>query len=264
MINSLEFVLTQGELLSQIIQKQWKEFEFSPVWTSRYFSNGKYIEVCTDSSWTRKMTQENWRDPWVDHLYRNYSAQDPYSCISWSCDDFLGTDIFDFLRAFWGVQSGHLFYFSHEHGIDVIGIASHHSRLTLLKILRDHEPEIADGIAILRKFIRDELNNGSRQTSPPSDNVRLTRQIPIYLFDIERQITHRQLQVLGFLAQGHTYKSIAEILDLSPRTIEHQAQKLRLAFGSKYQQSLLEEFHCKGYYDLYKYLCPTQRHFKKP
>jgi DNA-binding CsgD family transcriptional regulator len=72
-----------------------------------------------------------------------------------------------------------------------------------------------------------------------------------YLIDSTNQditLTHRQHDCLFFLLRGKSYKEIALILDISPRTIETHIEQLKIKFHCRTKAQLCEAAIEKGFY----------------
>jgi len=77
----------------------------------------------------------------------------------------------------------------------------------------------------LDRLVRSEEENLARDL-----RVRLVEKPPLHPFADPKspleQLTSRQREVLRLIADGHSTKQIAEILSLSPKTVEYHRMKL--------------------------------------
>ncbi|MFJ3306316.1 response regulator transcription factor [Streptomyces sp. NPDC086549] len=48
-----------------------------------------------------------------------------------------------------------------------------------------------------------------------------------FAVEILKQLSDRELEVLGYLAEGHTYSSIARRMNLSPHTVDTYLRRIR-------------------------------------
>lgn len=48
-----------------------------------------------------------------------------------------------------------------------------------------------------------------------------------FTVEIVKQLSDRELEVLGYLAEGHTYSSIARRMNLSPHTVDTYLRRIR-------------------------------------
>ncbi|MEW2045152.1 helix-turn-helix transcriptional regulator [Streptomyces sp. NBC_00377] len=48
-----------------------------------------------------------------------------------------------------------------------------------------------------------------------------------FTVEILKQLSDRELEVLGYLAEGHTYSSIARRMNLSPHTVDTYLRRIR-------------------------------------
>lgn len=53
-------------------------------------------------------------------------------------------------------------------------------------------------------------------------------------------VTSMDIKCLGYLAQGKSAKAIAKTVNLSPRTIEHRFEQLRIKLNIKSRNKLIE------------------------
>lgn len=70
------------------------------------------------------------------------------------------------------------------------------------------------------------------------------------LMPLTEVLTRKELTVLYFLLRGRTAKSIAKILNRSPRTIEHSIERIKGKLGADSRTDLIELAINHGYYSV--------------
>lgn len=96
------------------------------------------------------------------------------------------------------------------------------------------------------------LNNNKEPRSLFDDkkidhfNKQVTlKRIPIYDESKKMYLSQRELQCLNILSQGKTVKEIAQILELSPRTVESYVTNVKMKTGYSYKSQLISFFNRK-------------------
>lgn len=76
-----------------------------------------------------------------------------------------------------------------------------------------------------------EASRGRRYVTPSIDGQSVLFQIARAAHDARPELTARQREVLQLIAEGRSSKEIAELLELSPRTIEFHKYSIMKALG---------------------------------
>lgn len=74
------------------------------------------------------------------------------------------------------------------------------------------------------------------------DSATLTSQMPNLSMNILRQyLSKRESECAYFLLRGNTIKGIAQILTLSPRTVEHYLENVKIKLNVSNKASLIQK-----------------------
>lgn len=98
--------------------------------------------------------------------------------------------------------------------------------------------EAIDTVALGARFVAPELVSGKSISSTTSERQERTSQLsPLADDDEGAQLTRRERQVLTLIAQGRPRREIAELLKVSPRTIDAYRARLlqKLSLDSSVQ-----------------------------
>lgn len=72
-----------------------------------------------------------------------------------------------------------------------------------------------------------------------------------FAVEIVKQLSDRELEVLGYLAEGHTYSSIARRMNLSPHTVDTYLRRIRGKAGVSNRAHLMVlAFQVSRHHDL--------------
>lgn len=138
-----------------------------------------------------------------------------------------------------------------------------------LKALKKINPEIKvlmlsslNDLSLVDKLKHLGAEGFRNKEASIDDIIRAIRQIyegyTVYLMRIEKtlnrlsiqynsnHLTTQEKRVVGFLAEGHTVKSISEIMNLSPHTVESHCKTARAKTGAKNVTELVAIAISKG------------------
>lgn len=119
----------------------------------------------------------------------------------------------------------------------------------LLKTRNDEELGIVSQFDDVTSFRMIEISRFLVQSSQRYFNKHEKKQFSFVLDDYlqENSLSTRELECLFFLLRGKTAKTIARILSLSPRTVEHYIDQIKSKLGCTSKESVIERTIDMGY-----------------
>lgn len=149
-----------------------------------------------------------------------------------------------------GIYNGMTFVERFEDRYNMVAFASPHSAPVAVNTYLNHLDE-------LEKFIRHfEYNHQNLITDITSQTLALTtaqkdnhidavllkqrdKRIAVTFAQRQSYVTPREYHTLKLLAKGHTYKSIAILLNISPRTVESYINRIKGKFDIHQKSELI-------------------------
>lgn len=115
-----------------------------------------------------------------------------------------------------------------QQGVRVLVYSMHEDPLSIRRSLRSG----ADGYLtkredgnLLLEAVR-KLLSGERFLSPAASRALLSRNASVLEANVETQLSEREIQIMGLLAQGQSNATIAAMLSISARTVETYCERI--------------------------------------
>jgi len=248
----LEQAKQMSSFLTSIGGDFMNSFNLSHIWVSRYFFDGRYIDLTNDIKWKDIMVKNNFYRDYIQLFLEplsNKSVSKNNLCISWQAIKASSDKLIAKTNEY-GIISGFNLLFIHEDHIENYGFGS---PLEINKILFDQAE-----VELFSLYLREKIDHliasnplalgfsGEEFTRPSLKNKYFHSPIPqSFTFtcnSMTAKVTQREVQCLALMAQGLSQKEIARILGVSPRTIEFHFTQIKIKFNYPSKLELLLRF----------------------
>lgn len=233
-----------------------KAFGLTHVWVSRYYFDGRYLDLTNDISWKERMVRNNFYITFIKDFIvplQVHNSMTPF--FTWQADP---------------VADNHLLYECFDHGIlsgfNILKVCSDHvenfgfgSNKGILEVTGNlPSREELDMYCLyvreniwqdnnLQNLILGETGQSFSLSPEPHDSKKYTTPIPkSFTFKCnnhEGRLSPKQLVYLGLFAKGYEHKDISRIVGLSHRTVEFYIQKIKRQYNNPSISELVTSFH---------------------
>lgn len=230
-----------------------KALQLSHIWASKYFFDGRYMDVTNDLSWKEIMVSQNlygeFARLFLEPIKTNTTK--PIHC-TWQADPQENNSLLNKIYH-QGILSGFNIMIIHSDHIENYGFGSTQRIAGVNNTLPSQEElemfclYLREGIHKIGKMRKLVLGNTGKAFSPPL-KTRGYSFTPIprsFLFtcnNYESNLSRRQIICLSLLAQGYGQKDIARIMDISPRTVEFHFDQIKLKFYNPSKAEMIASF----------------------
>lgn len=257
-LNQLELEQARGlkAHLSDLSHEFLNAFDLTHIWVSRYYFDGRYVDITNDLSWKEKMLCHRFYNSFITNFVEPLCVQRSNSLfLTWQAD--LTSNI-HLLRAALG------------HGIL--------SGFNILKVNSDHIENYAFGsdktilqvgsglpsreeLEMFCLYLKENILQTMHLKTPVLGNMKqhfslLTSQLKSRKYSVpipssfsfhcnnkEGNLTQQQITCLGLLARGYGCKEIARIIELSPRTVESYISNIKRKYDNPSTAKLITTFN---------------------
>lgn len=230
------------------------------LWVFRCYYDGYIVGYGLDQEWNDISVNHNWHGAFAKLHFPTLKGSTNPVRFQWSSESTDCSAPLKALRMHDNTLSGCSYLISRDDYIESIGFGSHQSLSELNKTLISNAQEanllLMNCIEINRDLPKIKIQDwdlGPIEISEAKNtfkNKALT--LPLTLFGKTHSLTGRQAQVLIQVAQGKGYKSAAQGLDVSTKTIEYHIYEIRKVFYDYPISVIVTELHKTGLYDILK------------
>lgn len=253
--NYKEFSWSQSlqDRIQRLSRGFMEAFALSHVWVSRYYFDGRYLDITNDLTWKEIMVSNNHYADFITLFLTSLKAHRGKSMFfTWTGNPHqeggLMNKIYDY-----GINSGFNILRIQGEYVENFGFGSSSGVLDILNKLPHREELDMFCLYLREEFLKMEEsqqfvqgNTGVSFQPALMDGGYVHAPIPQYFtlecHRIQSKLTCREILCLAFFARGYSIKECAYYLGVSPRTTEYHLNQMRLKFGNAPKLDLIKSF----------------------
>lgn len=228
--------------------------QLTHVWVSKYFFDGRYMDITNDLSWKEIMVYHNLYGDFTKIFLEPLKTNNTKPIfLTWQADP---PGNFRLLQKIYhyGIMSGFNILIRHSDHIENYGFGGSQRTLETSSNLPSQE-ELVMFCLYLREALfkannpRELILGDTGQYFYPPRKTKgyslapIPRFFSFYCNHQKAKLSQRQLICLSLLAKGYDQKDIARIMDISSRTVEYHFNQIKLKFNDPAKLELISKFN---------------------
>lgn len=236
--------------LFELSQEFLSFYNLSHIWVSKYYFDGRYMDITNDLSWKEKLLNHNLYQIFVRNFIEPLKVHNSKPHILYWQSSSTSSD--SLLREIsnHGVRSGLNVIKVNDDHIENYCFGSSKEILTI-----SHHMPNQDKIEIFCKYLKENILSYGRLKNyilgDTGHRFDLSYETNSFALPYNKKfssnnhptLTHRQRECAILLSSGFNTKEIARILELSPRTIETHIEVMKDKLQSKNRVQLISSLN---------------------
>lgn len=255
-INQLEF--EQASALGRHVYDLSTAFMdalgFTQVWVSKYYFDGRYLDITNDLAWKEIMvTNNHYRDFVTMFLEPLQMSPLKSQLFIWQSQPMNEQPFLE--KGFHhGILSGFNMVRMHEDHIENYGFGSPNEALRIINNLPNRTElemlclHLREGV-LKMDCLKEPVLGNIGQSFQPSQPIKAYSNTPVPQFfsfacnGCEAKLSRQELICLGFMTRGYAIKDSARVMNLSPRTVEFHLNQIKAKLNHPAKITLITTFN---------------------